>query len=57
MDIIDSKTDKELLESLIAEIAKSNNEIKCARKDVDKAQNRIKFVTMLLHKLLNRQGD
>ena len=57
MDLIDSKTDKELLESLIAEIAKSNNEIKCARKDVDKAQNRIKFVTMLLHKLLNRQGD
>lgn len=57
MDIIDSKTDKELLESLIAEIAKSNNEIKCARKDVDKAQNRIKFVTMLLHKLLDRQGD
>lgn len=57
MDIIDSKTDKQLLESLIAEIAKSNNEIKCARKDVDKAQNRIKFVTMLLHKLLDRQGD
>lgn len=57
MDLIDSKTDKQLLESLIAEIAKSNNEIKCARKDVDKAQNRIKFVTMLLHKLLDRQGD
>lgn len=57
MDLIDSKTDKELLESLIAEIAKSNNELKCARKDVDKAQNRIKFVTMLLHKLLDRQGD
>lgn len=57
MDLIDSKTDKQLLESLIAEIAKSNNELKCARKDVDKAQNRIKFVTMLLHKLLDRQGD
>lgn len=57
MDIIDSKTDKELLESLISEVAKSNNELRCARKDVDKAQNRIKFVTMLLHKLMDRQGD
>lgn len=57
MDVIDAKSDKELLQSLLAEIAKANNEIKCARGDVDKAQNRIKFATMLLHKLIERQGD
>jgi hypothetical protein len=57
MDVIDSKSDKELVESLIAEIAKTNNELRCARGDIDKAQGRIKFATMLLHKLIERQGD
>lgn len=55
MDVIDNKSDKQLIESLIAEIAKANNELKCARGDVEKAQNRIKFATMLLHKLIERQ--
>lgn len=57
MDVIDNKSDKELVESLIAEIAKANNELKCARGDIEKAQGRIKFATMLLHKLIERQGD
>ena len=57
MDVIDTKSDKELIESLIAEIAKANNELKCARGDIEKAQGRIKFATMLLHKLIERQGD
>jgi hypothetical protein len=57
MDVIDDKNDKELIASLIAEIAKANNELKCARGDIEKAQGRIKFATMLLHKLIERQGD
>jgi hypothetical protein len=57
MDILDSKTDKELLESLIAEIAKATNEIKCARGDIEKAQSRIKFLLVIAHTLINRQGD
>lgn len=57
MDILDSKTDKELLQSLIAEIAKATNEIKCARGDIDKAQGRIKFLLVLAHTLIERQGD
>jgi hypothetical protein len=58
MDILDSKTDKELLQSLVAEIAKTSNEIKCARGDIDKAQSRIKFLLVLAHELINRkQGD
>jgi hypothetical protein len=57
MDVIDDKNDKELLNSLLAEIAKASNELRCARCDIDKAQGRIKFATMLLHKLIERQGD
>lgn len=57
MDILDKKTDKELLQSLVAEIAKATNEIKCAKGDIDKAQNRIKFLLVLCHTLLDRQGD
>lgn len=57
MDILDNKTDKELLQSLIAEIAKATNELKCARGDIDKAQSRIKFLMVLAHTLIERQGD
>jgi hypothetical protein len=57
MDVLDTKTDKELLESLIAEIAKCTNEIKCARGDLEKAQGRIKFLLVLAHTMINRQGD
>lgn len=57
MDIIDKKTDRELHESLLAEIAKANNEIKCAKNDISKAHNRIKFSTMVIHKLIDREKD
>jgi len=57
MDVLDNKTDKQLLESLIAEIAKATNELKCARGDLDKAQSRIKFLLVLAHTLIDRQGD
>jgi hypothetical protein len=57
MDVIDDKNDRELIQSLLAEIAKANNELKCARGDLDKAQGRIKFATLLLNKLIERQGD
>lgn len=57
MDVIDNKSDKELLVSLIAEVAKASNEIKCARGDIEKAQSRIRFINMVLHTLIDRQGD
>jgi hypothetical protein len=57
MDILDNKSDSELLASLLAEIAKANNELKCARGDIEKAQGRIKFATMLVNTLIERQGD
>ena len=57
MDILDSKTDEQLLRSMIEEIAKATNELKCARGDLDKAQSRIRFLLVLAHTLIERQGD
>jgi hypothetical protein len=57
MDVLDTKTDKELEQSLLAEIAKAQNEVTCARKDLDKAQGRLKFCIMLANTLIERQGD
>jgi hypothetical protein len=54
MQIVDSKTDQELIESLLAEVAKATNELRCSQADLKKAQNRLAFVLMLSNELLNR---
>lgn len=55
MDVLDKKSDLELLQSLLAEMAKANNEIKCAQNDLNKAQNRMKFLLLLANILIERQ--
>ena len=57
MDILDQKTDKELEQSLLAEVAKASNEIKCARQDLEKATGRLSFALAVANKLINRQKD
>lgn len=57
MDILERKTDEELLRSLIAELAKARNEIACARADIDKARSRITFLLVVANTLIERQGD
>jgi hypothetical protein len=57
MDVLGNKTNKELLKSLLAEIAKAQNEIKCAKGDLDKAQSRLSFLIVLANDLINRQED
>lgn len=57
MDLLDKKTDRELEQSLLAEVAKASNEIKCARADLDKATNRLSFLLVVINKLINRQKD
>ena len=57
MDILQNKTDAELIRSLLAEIAKSTNEIRCAQTDVSKAQNRLNFCLAVLNELANRNQD
>ena len=57
MDILDNKSDRELLQSLLAELAKANNEVKCAQADLNKAQNRMKFLLLLANILIERHED
>jgi len=57
MDVLDKKTDVELVQSIQAESAKATNELQCARKDIEKATARLKFVVMLKHKMIERKGD
>lgn len=54
MDVLDKKSDLELLQSLLAEMAKANNEIRCAQADLQKAQNRMKFLILLANTLIER---
>jgi hypothetical protein len=57
MDIVDNKSSEELLKSLIAELAKTKNELSCARGDIDKITSRINFLLVIANTLINRQGD
>lgn len=55
MEVLQNKTDEELLASIVAEIAKSTNELKCARGDLDKISSRLGFAIAVLNELLYRQ--
>jgi len=55
MDIIDQKNDHELAQSLLAEVAKATNELRCAQGDVTKAQSRLQFAIVLLNKMIERK--
>jgi poly(3-hydroxyalkanoate) synthetase len=57
MDLIETKTDLALLRSLLAEVAKAQNEITQARLDIDKAQSRIRFSLLIINKLIDRKVD
>lgn len=57
MDLIETKTDLALLRSLLAEVAKAQNEITQARSDIDKAQSRIRFSLLIINKLIERKVD
>jgi len=56
-DLMDDKTDKQLLDSMIAEVAKARNEVACARRDINKAEGRMGFLVVLANKLINRNKD
>lgn len=57
MDILDTKTDDELLRSVLGELAKTANEVKCAKGDLDKATSRLSFLLVLVNTLIERQKD
>lgn len=56
-DLFDSKTNTELLESLLAETAKASNEMKCAQRDINKANGRLQFAIMAINNMINRGKD
>lgn len=57
MDVLSDKDSDDLLKSMLAEVAKASNELKCARADLDKATNRLNFTLVLVNELINRKED
>lgn len=57
MDLLTDKTDHEIMTSVLAEMAKAHNELRCARADIEKAQSRMRFVLAAVNHLIERQGD
>jgi len=57
MMIFDDKTDKEILRSIEGEAAKALSEIRCARKDLEQAEVRVKFALATIHYLKQRYED
>lgn len=55
--IFDDKTDLEIYLSLEAETAKSLSEIRCARKDLEQAEVRLRFVLTTIHYMKKRYED
>jgi hypothetical protein len=55
MSVIDSKSDHELLRSILAETAKATHEVRCAQGDLAQAQNRLSFTVAVLNELIQRQ--
>jgi len=55
MEVLETKDRKELLQSILAEVAKTANEVNCAAKDVAKARNRLTFLIAVANELINRE--
>ena len=52
--IYDDKTDDEILRSLEAEVAKALSELRCAKKDLEQAEVRLRFALSTVHYLKQR---
>jgi len=55
--IFDKLSDEDIILSLIAECAKSMNEVKCARKDLEQADARLRFALSALHHMKDKIGQ
>ena len=54
MQILNNLKDEELNKTLVAEIAKARNELKCAQEDIKKANSRLSFLVAVSNELNNR---
>lgn len=55
MDILEKRSDSDLIKSLLAETAKAKNELSCAQRDVAKATGRLDFALVILNEMISRQ--
>ena len=55
--LFDSKTDDEIFRSIEGEVAKALSELRCARKDLEQAEVRMKFALATIHYLKQRYED
>jgi len=55
--LFDEHSVVDLLKSLEGEVAKTISEVTHAQQDLEKAQNRQKFILALIHHLKQRYGD
>ena len=54
MQIWNNHSIQEILKSMEMEIAKSQNELRCAKADVEKASKRISFCLSAIHNIKDR---
>ena len=52
---LDRYTEDELLKSLVAEIAKALNELRCLQGDADKINGRLRFALAALHTIKDKK--
>jgi hypothetical protein len=57
MMIFDNKTEDEIFRSIEAEVAKALAELRCAKKDLEQAEVRMKFALATVHYLKQRYED
>jgi hypothetical protein len=55
--IFDNKTEDEIFRSIEAEVAKALAETRCAKKDLEQAEVRMKFALATVHYLKQRYED
>ena len=54
MQVWERNTSKDILKSLETELAKAQNEITCAKGDIEKISNRVAFCLTAIHNLKKR---
>tara|TARA_R110000824_G_scaffold148309_3_gene318015 strand:- start:5504 stop:5692 length:189 start_codon:yes stop_codon:yes gene_type:complete len=56
-NMLATKSNRSLELTMVAELAKSTNELRCAKRDIEKASGRLSFVTAVANELINREKD
>jgi len=53
--IFDNHSRDDILKSLIAEVAKALAELRCAKNDIQQAENRLKFLMSAIHYIKDKE--